>query len=133
MIRVFSGLWLQSEKESYEKVTGMFAIGNLMVVIGVIGDMWFPINKYLWTSSYVIFMGGMALNFLAFYYYVIEIKNIRWWTKPFMVFDTNAIASFFLSSLFSKILTLVKVTDFDGKVIALKAYIFNHFLHFIYP
>ena len=127
MIGVFSGLWLQSEKGSYEKVTGMFVVGNLMVVIGVIWNMWFPINKYIWTSSYVIFMGGMALNFLAFCYYVIEIKNIRWWTKPFMVFGTNAIASFFLSSLFSKILTLIKATDFDGKDIALKSYIFNHF------
>lgn len=110
MIRVFSGLWLLSEKESYEKVTGMFTIGNLMVVIGVIGDMWFPINKYLWTSSYVIFMGGMALNFLDFYYYVIEIKNIRWWTKPFMVFGTNAIASFFFYlHYFQKFLLLLKL------------------------
>lgn len=79
-------------------------------------------------------MGGMALNFLAFCYYVIEIKNIRWWTQPFLVFGMNAIASFFLSSLVAKTMGIIKVSTETGESISLKAYIFkNFFLPFLEP
>lgn len=127
MIGIFTGRWLLQSKNKFETTTVMFVAGDILIVFGVIWDMWFPINKYIWTSSYVLFMGGLALNFLAFCYYVIEIKNIRWWTQPFLVFGMNAITSFFLSSLFAKILNIVKVTDSTGESISLKGYIFNNF------
>ena len=127
MIGIFTGLWLIKDKDKYEITTGMFIAGYVLIVLGVIWDMWFPINKYIWTSSYVLFMGGMALNFLAFCYYVIEIKSIKWWTQPFLVFGMNAIASFFLSSLTAKILNIIKVNDINGNSISLKSYIFSNF------
>lgn len=127
MLGIFTGLWLGKDKEKYKITTGMFVAGYVLIVLGVIWDMGFPINKYIWTSSYVLFMGGMALNFLAFCYYVIEIKNIKWWTQPFLVFGMNAIASFFLSSLFAKILNIIKVTDLHDESISLKGYIFKNF------
>ncbi len=127
MIGIFTGVWLQKSKDKFETTSGMFVAGYILIVLGVIWDMWFPINKYIWTSSYVLFMGGMALTFLAFCYYLIEIKNIRWWTQPFLVFGMNAIASFFLSSLVAKIMNIVKVTVETGEQIPLKAYIFKNY------
>lgn len=134
MIGVFTGIWLHKTRDKFETTSGLFIVGSLLIVVGVIWDMWFPINKYIWTSSYVIFMGGMALNFLAFCYYVIEIKNIRWWTQPFLVFGMNAIASFFLSSLVAKTLNIIKVDDFNGESISIKGFIFkNYFLPYLEP
>ncbi len=127
MIGIFTGMWLQKSKDKFETTSVMFVAGYILLVLGVIWDMWFPINKYIWTSSYVLFMGGMALTFLAFCYYVIEIKNIRWWIQPFLVFGMNAIASFFLSSLLAKTMNIIKVTIDNGDQIPLKAYIFNNF------
>lgn len=127
MIGVFTGIWLERSKDKFQVTTGMFVTGYILILIGIIWDMWFPINKYIWTSSYVLFMGGMALNFLAFCYYLIEIKNIRWWTQPFLVFGMNAIASFFLSSLVAKTLNIINVKDFNGESISLKGYIFKNF------
>lgn len=127
MIGIFTGIWLQQSKDKFQLTSGMFIAGYILIILGILWDMWFPINKYIWTSSYVLFMGGMALNFLAFCYYIIDIKNIKWWTQPFLVFGMNAIASFFLSSLFAKTLNIIKVTDATGQSIALKTFIFKNF------
>ncbi|MBM4176945.1 MAG: DUF5009 domain-containing protein [Ignavibacteria bacterium] len=124
MIGIFTGRWIQKEKSHFETVSGMFVAGSFLLVVGVIWDMWFPINKYIWTSSYVIFMGGMALLFLGVCFYLIEIKNIKWWTQPFLVYGMNAIASFFLSSLVAKLMGIIKFTGADGNEISLKGYIF---------
>jgi predicted acyltransferase len=79
-------------------------------------------------------MGGMALLFLGVCYYLIEIKNIKWWTQPFLVYGMNAIASFFLSSLMAKLLGIIKLTGADGNEISLKGYIFmNAFSGFSTP
>lgn len=127
MIGIFTGLWLQNSKDKFETTSGMFVAGYILIVLGVIWDMWFPINKYIWTSSYVLVMGGMALTFLAFCYYVNEIKNIRWWTQPFLVFGMNAIASFFLSSLVAKTMNIIKVATTSGDKVTLKAFIFKNY------
>lgn len=61
---------------------------------------WFPINKNLWTSSFVLFSGGFCLLFLALLYWVTEVK--RWngkWTVPILVFGMNAIAGFVADSM----------------------------------
>jgi predicted acyltransferase len=62
--------------------------------------MWFPINKNLWTSSFVLFSGGFALIFLAILFWMLEIKLWRGvWTIPILVFGMNAIAGFVADSL----------------------------------
>ncbi len=128
MTGVFTGNLLISNKNDYEKTTVMFFSGFGLIILGIIWDMWFPINKYLWTSSYVLFMSGMALNFLAFCFYLIEIKNIKWWSKPFLVFGMNAITSFFLSSLVAKILVIIRIENELGESVTLKNYIFTKLL-----
>lgn len=125
MIGILTGRWLLKSNDKFETTSGMFVVGSILIVFGVIWDIWFPINKYIWTSSYVLFMGGLALHFLGFCYYVIEIKNIRWWTQPFLVFGMNAIASFFLSSLVAKTIGIIKITLSNGEKISLKGFIFN--------
>ena len=72
--------------------------GAAGLVCGKIFDVWFPINKKLWTSSYVIFTAGFALVCLALCYWVVDVRKYRArWMTPFQIFGMNAIAGFVLS------------------------------------
>jgi predicted acyltransferase len=111
LIGVLTGHWLRTEKTRYEKAAGMFVAGAICVAIGWAWNAFFPINKALWTSSYVLFTGGMALQFLAFCYWLIDIKGYRRWARPFEVFGLNAIALYVVADLIAISLGLVKVGE----------------------
>ncbi len=123
-----AGFWLRNEKSGYEKASGLFVAGMLSMLLGIILDMWFPFNKLLWSSSYVVYTTGMALAFLAAAYYIIDIRGYKKWSFPFIVFGMNAIAAFVLSSLTAKVLGLVKlsmVINGSEKSVSLKTYIYK--------
>jgi len=122
---VLTGAWLRSSKDDAVKVVWMFIFGNLGMLLGIIWDMWFPINKSIWTSSYVLYTAGMALQFLAFCYWLIDVKNYKWWTKPFVVYGLNAITLFFASGIIGRLFSIIKVTDYAGSEVSLQAYLYN--------
>src|SRR5262245_15973632 len=66
---VLAGQWLMQKREPLEKIAGLFAVGALCVITGYVLNWGFPINKALWTSSYVMFTGGLALQLLALCYW----------------------------------------------------------------
>jgi len=109
LIGVFTGYWLRSGKPKYELVSGLFFAGITGLFLGIVLDYGFPINKALWSPSYVIFTGGMALVFLAMCYYLIDIKSLTGWSKPFVIFGTNAIALYVLSEAMSVLLIWIKL------------------------
>ncbi len=125
-----TGELLRSEKSQLEKVSLIFVLGNIGMVLGAIMDIWFPINKLLWSSSYVVFTAGFALNLLGVCYWLIDIKQYTSWTKPFVVFGVNAIAAFFLSSFFSRVMGLIKIEGTDAAgittAIGLKSWLYEH-------
>ena len=121
LLGVFAGRWLRSARAPAEKATGMFFAGNVALVAGLAWGAVFPINKNLWTSSYVVFTAGMALNFLAMCYWMVDVRGHQRWARPFLVFGVNAIAAFFASGIMARVLNLVKV---DGA--SLKTWIFDH-------
>src|SRR5271155_2533351 len=99
LIGVLTGYWLRSGKSPGTKSIRMLWVGILGLVAGEVWNVWFPINKNLWTSSFVLFSGGFALVFLAFLYWMLEIKQWRGaWTMPILVFGMNAIAGFVADS-----------------------------------
>ena len=111
LIGVLTGVWLRTEKSRIEKAAGMFVAGAVCVALGWSWNSFFPINKALWTSSYVLFTGGLALQFLALCYWLIDIKGYRRWAKPFEVFGLNAIALYVVADLIAVMLGVVKVGD----------------------
>jgi len=123
---VLTGHWLRSNRSPYEKVAGMFVLGAACVMIGWSWNPFFPINKALWTSSYVFFTGGLALQLLALCYWLIDIKNYRAWTRPFVVFGVNAIALYVGVGLMARLIGLIKVPDVDGTKISLQEWIYQH-------
>lgn len=106
---ILTGHWLRSERTRVEKVVGMFVAGAVCVAIGWAWNPFFPINKALWTSSYVFFTAGLALQLLAFCYWVIDIKGYRRWAWPFEVFGVNALALFVGTALMVKLMALVRM------------------------
>jgi len=80
-------------------MAGMAGAGLLCVAAGELLGLWFPINKKLWTSSYVVFTAGLALLSLALGYWVLDVRQWRRWSKPFVVFGKNAIAAYVLSEM----------------------------------
>src|SRR4051812_42444955 len=123
---VLTGHLLRSRRSGVEKVAAMFVAGSACVVAGWAWNYWFPVNKALWTSSYVMLTAGMALQLLACCYWLIDLKGYRRWSLPFVIFGTNALAVFFLTGLFAKLLGIIKFTGADGKQAALQTVIFRN-------
>lgn len=111
LMGVLTGHWLRTEKTRFEKAAGLFVAGAVCVAIGWAWNSFFPINKALWTSSYVLFSGGLALQFLALCYWLIDIKGYRKWAKPFEVFGLNAIALYVGAGLMASLFGEIKVGD----------------------
>ena len=134
MLGIFTGNWLRSEKDQTTKTVWLFVWGSVLMVAGYVWDGWFPINKNIWTSSYVLYTAGLALNFLAFCYWFIDVKKVTWWIKPFQVYGLNAITVFFLSGIVGRIMYMVKWNGTDGSVVTIKSYLFdNFFLSWLEP
>ncbi|HEU4768369.1 MAG TPA: DUF5009 domain-containing protein [Pyrinomonadaceae bacterium] len=109
LLGVLTGHWFRTEKTRYEKAAGLFVAGAFCVAVGWAWNWFFPINKALWTSSYVLFSGGLALQFLALCYWLIDIKGYRRWAKPFEVFGMNAIALYVGAGLMAETLGLIRI------------------------
>lgn len=127
MLGIFTGNLLRSDKDAATKTVWMYVWGSALMLAGWIWSFWFPLNKNIWTSSYVLYTGGLALFFLAFCYWFIDIKKVTWWIKPFHVYGMNAITVFFLSGIVGRLLYLIKWETADGKMITLKNYLFETF------
>lgn len=104
-----TGVWLLAHYSSWEKVKGLVIAGLIALIIGWIWALWFPINKALWSSSYVLWTGGWALITLALCYWLIEIKSWKAWSKPFEIFGVNALVVYFLHILFLKVQIMITI------------------------
>jgi predicted acyltransferase len=109
----FTGQWLKTQTVQTRTSVGLVLFGIGCLIIGWAWGWVFPINKKLWTSSYVVFSTGWALLLLAACYELIEVRRIRRWGKPFEIMGLNAIAIFVASVLVIKI--LVKTTVGAGE------------------
>ena len=103
---------------SLEKCLGLFAVGTVLLAIGWSWSLIFPLNKSLWTSSYVVYTTGLALLTLAFCYYLIDIKGYKKWSKPFVIFGVNALALFVFSGIMARMLGLIKITTTESPIVS---------------
>jgi predicted acyltransferase len=115
-----SGIWLGSRRSQTQKWVGLFIAGVLCMVGGWIWGQYFPINKALWTSSYVLWTGGFALIVYAICFVLIEIKHYVRWSKPFEIFGLNAIVAYFFHVFFFKVQLMIHVNCGNGKVCNLR-------------
>lgn len=115
---VFTGLILRSKQE--KKATLLFGLGGALLILGHLWDAIFPINKALWTSSFVLVTAGWANIVLALIYYLTDIRKIRF-GSIFRYAGANAIVVYFLSSFIAKLFYMIKV---DGET-SIHGWLFN--------
>jgi len=128
---VMIGHLLKSKLTAYNKIRNMIGFGIIGILIGYIWNLYLPINKSLWTSSYSVLMAGVASIVLAICYYLIDVKGYKKITKPFVIFGMNAIAMFVLSIFIAKFLYIIKIVREDG-IISLQGYVYNEFYQAVF-
>jgi predicted acyltransferase len=82
LIGVLAGHWLRSKRDGYEKDAGLFFAGSVGVALGWAWSATFPINKALWTSSFVLLTAGLGLQLFAACYWLVDLRLIRRWAAP---------------------------------------------------
>lgn len=98
LLGMLTAVWLRTDRAIRQKCAGILAAGVVCIFLGELWNPWFPINKKLWTSSYVLFAGGCSLLIWALCIWLIDIKGWKkGWTGFWLVFGTNAIFAYVLS------------------------------------
>lgn len=118
LMGIFTGLVLASKRD--DKIKSMLLMGAGLVVLGHIWDLVFPINKALWTSSFVLVTAGWANLVLALIYYITDVKKIQF-GSIFRYAGANAITVYFLSSFITKLFYSIKL---DGET-SIHGWLFN--------
>lgn len=116
---------LRAPQTPRRKLIHLLVQGAFLTVFGLNLGRRFPINKNLWTSSYVVFTAGAALLLLGAIYYAVDMKHRDGWARPFSVFGTNAIFAFVGSTLMAKILYLIRWPAEGGETISLQAWLYE--------
>ncbi len=124
---VLTGYWLLSAATRRKKALVMAGAGLPLVALGQILDIWFPINKSIWTSTFSIFMAGLALVCLSVFYWVIDVKNYSRWARVFVIFGVNPLAIYFLSEFLFECLSAIRLHRPDGSNPSIRAYLFRNF------
>jgi predicted acyltransferase len=124
---VLTGQWLASALPERKKVAGMVCAGLVLLIAAYILDRWLPINKSIWTSTFSIFMAGVALVCLAFFHWLIDIADFSRWAKPFIILGLNPITVYVLSEVFDSKLRVVNLSISHGqKMIDCQSYLFSY-------
>ncbi len=106
---------------SWKTVGLMALIGALLIGAGLLWGEFFPINKPIWTSSYVLYAGGIGMVILALLFMIVDIWNLRGWTGFFNVFGINALFTYVLAGMLTKTLLAIKIGE-----VSLYNWIFTH-------
>jgi predicted acyltransferase len=114
LLGVLAGRWLARPTPLAERLNGLFAAGALGVAVGAAWGWLFPINKNLWTSSYVVFTGGMACTTLSVCLWAIDVRGWRGWARPFVTYGLNPMIAYVGSGLMARVLGMIHVPTADG-------------------
>ena len=126
MLGNLCGRWIGERRPLSERLAGMSAVGAIGMMVGMMWHWVFPINKSLWTSSYVIFTAGMAALSLATIMWIVDFQKIRGWTKPFVIYGVNPIIAFIGSGVMARLIySIIKVSADDGRRIPLQSWLYQ--------
>ncbi len=126
LLGILTGQLFDEIKNPAERVSWIFFIGGILILLGLSWDIAFPINKSVWTSSYVLYSGGLAMQALAASHWLIDIQQRQSWTKPFLYFGMNAIFAYVISGVLAKILLRIQLTGGSGETEPLWQYLYQN-------
>jgi predicted acyltransferase len=125
LLGILAGRWLAGDAPLQDRLNGLFAAGSIGMVIGLVWNWFFPINKNLWTSSYVLFTAGMACVAIATCAWLMEVRGRRAWAAPFVTYGLNPMVAFVGSGAMARVLGLIQLTGADGQPASLQQAIFR--------
>ncbi|MCP2027652.1 putative acyltransferase [Flavobacterium sp. HSC-32F16] len=127
IIGLLIGQLLQADTINIQKAQKMGIAGTVLIFLGLMWDLVFPINKSLWTSSYVLYTTGLATVFLTILYYIIDIANCKKGFKPFLIWGVNPMIVFFTSQIIPQALVMIQFKNPQNteEQINLLSYLYN--------
>jgi predicted acyltransferase len=121
----FAGRWIASKRSLMDRIAGLFAVGAIAMMAGLMWNWSFPINKSLWTSSYVLFTAGMACVAIATCMWVIDVMRVKWWTAPFEIYGLNPMIAFVGSGVMARCIYSIWHVTLDGQRVSLVTAIYE--------
>lgn len=121
---VEAGRWMRATSSPDVRAAGLLRAGALLMALGAVWSWLFPLNKYLWTSSYAVWTAGIAASGLGLSVHLFEVRRTRWLAQPLQVYGTNALLVFVGSGLLGRAVASLITVDVDGAAVGLKAWSF---------
>lgn len=125
MLGVLAGRWLGTARPLFERLTGLFGTGALLMVAGFVWNWVFPINKNIWSSSYVLFTAGMAAAALGTCIWLIDALGLRRWGRPFEVFGVNPLLAFLGSGMMARLIYSVIKVPYGSEAVPIQRVIYE--------
>ncbi len=120
------GRWIvKQERPLLDRVSALFAVGALGMVVGLVWNWVLPINKSLWTSSYVVFTAGVAAVSLATIVWIVDVRGVKWWVRPWVIFGRNPLLAYVGSFFMARMIYTVLSVSYHGRVMPLEEAIFR--------
>ncbi len=106
---ILAGHIVRSKLEPAAKTAWLLISGNGLLWLGVILNFWIPINKNLWTTSYSVFMAGLASIVFGILYWIVDVQGWKRWSRPFAIYGMNALTIFALAGIVGRLMGLIKI------------------------
>ena len=119
-----AGKYIKEKGNTYEMISHLLLTGLVSIFIALCWNVIFPINKPIWSSSYVLYTTGLALSILAIIIFLVDLKGGQRWTKPFVLFGKNPLLIYALSGILVRIYGLILIGDTNAYG-ALYQYVFR--------
>jgi len=128
IIGMLIGQLLNIQATKIEITKKLTVLGISLIALGLIWSLVFPINKSLWSSSYVLYTAGLAISILMILYYLIEIANYKKWTKLFLIWGVNPMIVFFLSGILPRVWGMIEIQnpEIASEKININEYFYNY-------
>jgi predicted acyltransferase len=125
MLGNLAGRWIGEKRPLSERLAGLSSVGALGMMTGLMWHWSFPINKSLWTSSYVLFSAGVAAVALSTVMWIVDFNRVRRFTKLFVVYGTNPIVAFVGSAVMARCIYSIFKVNYAGTRIPLQEGIYR--------
>jgi predicted acyltransferase len=124
---VLCGNWLRKKDIGHlKKILAMIAAGIVFTVFGILGNLYIPLNKNLWTPSYVIYTTGLGLLCFSFCYFIVDMLGYKKWAIPFRVYGLNPITAYFGASIMAYTSVWIRWENLEGKTVMLKYFLYDN-------
>ncbi len=109
LLGVMAGHILKLKRDLSERTTWLYLAGSILIALGLICDIWLPINKKLWTSSFSLFMAGMDCVIFAGFVWLIDGRGYQRYARPLVIMGMNAIAVYLASEFVEEAISLTNI------------------------